>query len=402
MFYINFFIEGFIITISVIILPILISWYKPESLLRLGVIVAIASPSFRLFTLLLAGHPLIEAFGMTWPEVFFYLCYALIMELWYQRRTRSLGNFIAAVFLGDYVSNLLEIGLRLNTVIIPFDFFRGLGLIAVVRTGLVLTFIILIRRFKTFMMNQAHEEHYQNLLLLTSNFWSEIYFMKKNMIYIENLMAKAFSLYNHTKEISASSEIIEMSLDIAKEVHEVKKDYIRVIQGLEAVTEKQLFELDMTIREIINIVVTNTRNCLEAKEQQVHIIDRIHSNAPVKYHFYMTSIIRNLIGNAVEAVNDQALGHITIDCEDDGDTLTLFVADNGSGIAKKNIPYIFNPGFSTKFENSTGDSKRGVGLVVVKNLVEQVFNGHIVVESHEGQGSKFIVTFNLNVLKEGS
>jgi len=77
------------------------------------------------------------------------------------------------------------------------------------------------------------------------------------------------------------------------------------------------------------------------------------------------------------------------------------ISDNGSGIQAKNLPYIFNPGFSTKYESETGESRRGVGLVVVKSLVEQVFCGEIAVETEVGKGTTFTLTFNAKCLMEG-
>ena len=134
---------------------------------------------------------------------------------------------------------------------------------------------------------------------------------------------------------------------------------------------------------------------------RIHIIERLHSNAPVQYHFYMTSVIRNLIGNAIESFNSQSVGTIEIDLVEDLETVTLIISDNGCGIQEKNMPFIFNPGFSTKYESDSGDSRRGVGLVVVKSLVEQVFCGTVAVSTEAGKGTTFTLSFDVNCLKEG-
>lgn len=416
MFFFNFFIEGFIITVSVIVLPVLLYWYKQERLLLLGVILGVASPGFRWFTLLLSGHTGQEALGMVWPEFFFYVCYASIYHFWYLGGRRQLGNFAAAVFFCDFVSNWLEMGLRLGTPLIPFEILRGLGAIAVVRTGVVLLLVATVIGLQRYFQREAQAAHYQKLLMMTSNFWSEMYFLEKNALYIENLMAKAFKLYHHANKLpmapTEKSELVELALEVAKEVHEVKKDYLRVIKGLEAITERRLFDLEMGMADILRVVIENTRHCLEAESgadgkseskgaTRIHFVERLHSNAPVRYHFYMTSVVRNLIGNALEALEAQSVGTITIDLVEDQDTVTLMVSDNGSGIQEKNLPFIFSPGFSTKYACETGESRRGVGLVVVKSLVEQVFCGTIQVNTVVDKGTTFTLTFQAACLKEG-
>ncbi len=61
------------------------------------------------------------------------------------------------------------------------------------------------------------------------------------------------------------------------------------------------------------------------------------------------------------------------------------------GIEQDILPYIFNPGFTTKFDEHTGKSSTGIGLFHVKNIVEDL-NGFISVKSHLEQGTTFILT----------
>jgi chemosensory pili system protein ChpA (sensor histidine kinase/response regulator) len=74
--------------------------------------------------------------------------------------------------------------------------------------------------------------------------------------------------------------------------------------------------------------------------------------------------------------------------------LDQYEADNIRNDKLANL--IFQPGFSTK--SSTGDiSGRGVGLDVVKNIVESL-NGSIHIESIYGQGTTFIITVPVSLL----
>ena len=68
------------------------------------------------------------------------------------------------------------------------------------------------------------------------------------------------------------------------------------------------------------------------------------------------------------------------------DAVLITVEDTGCGISRENMDVIFENGYSTKGEG------RGTGLYQVKNTVES-FGGKITVESQEGVGSSFTVSF---------
>jgi two-component system, cell cycle sensor histidine kinase and response regulator CckA len=64
--------------------------------------------------------------------------------------------------------------------------------------------------------------------------------------------------------------------------------------------------------------------------------------------------------------------------------IQLSVTDTGEGIAKDDLPYIFEPLFTTK------QSGTGLGLSVVFQIVA-AHRGHVMVESEPGQGTTFLV-----------
>ncbi len=105
----------------------------------------------------------------------------------------------------------------------------------------------------------------------------------------------------------------------------------------------------------------------------------------------LVTIIGNLIDNALDSMNEKGA-----DCEKPKELLfgiyskpgavLLTVDDTGSGIAKDDLEHIFEYGYSTKGEG------RGTGLYQVKKLVEGL-NGTISVETQEGTGTSFSVSF---------
>lgn len=93
-------------------------------------------------------------------------------------------------------------------------------------------------------------------------------------------------------------------------------------------------------------------------------------------------VMENLTKNAVDAMDGN--GTLTIETGREGEMLWIEVSDTGKGIPRKNFKTIFNPGFTTK--------KRGwgLGLTLVKRIIEDYHGGRIYVKSSEpGRGTTF-------------
>ena len=95
-------------------------------------------------------------------------------------------------------------------------------------------------------------------------------------------------------------------------------------------------------------------------------------------------VMENLTKNAVDAMSGE--GRIDIVVTSDAQHAHLYVKDTGKGIARKNFKNGFNPGFTTK--------KRGwgLGLTLVKRIIEEYHNGKIYVKDSEvGKGTTFAI-----------
>ena len=95
-------------------------------------------------------------------------------------------------------------------------------------------------------------------------------------------------------------------------------------------------------------------------------------------------VMENLTKNAVDAMSGQ--GRIDIVVTSDAQHAHLYVKDTGKGIPRKNFKNVFNPGFTTK--------KRGwgLGLTLVKRIIEEYHGGKIYVkESEVGKGTTFSI-----------
>lgn len=104
----------------------------------------------------------------------------------------------------------------------------------------------------------------------------------------------------------------------------------------------------------------------------------------------LITVIGNLLDNAFDAMNDSAdykkHKELMFGIYSKPGAVLITVDDTGSGIKNDDMGRIFENGFSTKGEG------RGTGLHQVKSMVEN-FGGKIMVESQEGVGSSFSVSF---------
>ncbi len=107
-------------------------------------------------------------------------------------------------------------------------------------------------------------------------------------------------------------------------------------------------------------------------------------------------VVDNLLGNALKFT--PAGGTITLRLYKDAKCARLQVADTGIGIPADELPHIFERGYKVITDTSSKYNGRGLGLALVRELVEAQ-GGEISVHSVVGEGSTFCVTCPL--LKEG-
>jgi two-component sensor histidine kinase len=93
-------------------------------------------------------------------------------------------------------------------------------------------------------------------------------------------------------------------------------------------------------------------------------------------------VLENLIKNAVDAMSGQ--GEITFQTGVKNEHILIDITDTGKGIHKSKFKTIFNPGYTTKARGW------GLGLSLVKRIIESYHDGKIFVKSSEvGKGTTF-------------
>ncbi len=397
---VNVLMDGFIIAMAVVVLGVLMYEYNILEPVYAGALVGLVSPLFRGMLLVVRSdipsflHRCQWAWGWIYPEIGFYVTYGLCFALFYRKdkRRRNLKNYFFCMLLCDFLSNMAEMFIRNGGHFAASEDITQLAIIALCRAALICCILLGFELYKSLLNKEEHEERYKKLMIMVSVFRSEIYFMNKNMVEIEDIMKKAFKMYRIMNDGSYPEDMKEMSLDIAKDVHEIKKDYIRVIRGLQ---QNFLADMDistMNIRDIVSILELDIREQIAERKSKVRFVTAVRTDFSVKDHFSIMSILRNLVLNSLDAIGDQRRGGVVqlrVEENRQAEAYQFIIEDNGSGIRKSDLEMIFEAGYSTKFDDETGAINRGVGLTLVRDLVKDKFHGEVSVETEEGSHTIF-------------
>lgn len=159
------------------------------------------------------------------------------------------------------------------------------------------------------------------------------------------------------------------------------------------VTETDLIQL-VSMNIEINKVISEKKHIEIAFN---HSIDELKMNLdPGK----MDQVMNNLISNAVKFSMGNTKVSVNVGISEEKE-VQISVTDQGQGIPEKEIEKLFKPFQKTSVRATAGESSTGLGLCIVKKIVE-AHNGNIWVESKVGQGSTFHVNLPIdNGMKPG-
>jgi len=101
----------------------------------------------------------------------------------------------------------------------------------------------------------------------------------------------------------------------------------------------------------------------------------------------ITQVLTNLLSNALKFTEK---GSVKVSFENKENEVECRVLDTGPGIAKEDLPKVFNK-FQQLGQPTNGEKGTGLGLTICRRIIE-LHEGNISVESKLGQGTSFIFT----------
>ena len=233
--------------------------------------------------------------------------------------------------------------------------------------------------------------------------------MKDQLAYAERLAAIgqmgakiAHELNNPLQIISARAELIA-ELDDKEKIRELVEDMQEEIQHIINISSSYMKLGKQTPAEMKSLNINDIlKDLLKALGTLGHIkyldvTENFDDPIPTVYgdREKVIQVFRNLIINAAHSMekSDNKFLSITTTYDDETSSIIIEVTDTGSGIKKKDLATIFDPYFTTKDEGVG----TGIGLVIVRDVVEIEMGGTIKVESTYREGTTFTISLPAEV-----
>ena len=240
----------------------------------------------------------------------------------------------------------------------------------------------------------------------------------KSLQHEVSLAIKNSSLIQGLIEAERLASLGEMSAKIA---HEINNPLTVIMMNAQLELEK---EQEPDLRNTLDLIVKHSRHIKEltrgymnlgkienAKQRNLLMSEVLHSTVKsltplgqlkhvnlIESYFKgesevngdftsLEQVFRNLILNAVHATSAIPLRKIEVGIKSSSESgfSEAYVSDNGNGIPPNVIDKIFDPYFSTKKK----DEGTGLGLAVVKDIIEVIHKGKVSVESEIDKGTIF-------------
>ena len=212
---------------------------------------------------------------------------------------------------------------------------------------------------------------------------------EQNQVWVGMSKETAHQLGTPISSLMAWIELLKLKDVDENLVKELERDTSR----LERITERfskigskpELLRINLI--EVLNSAVSYLKSRSSDKVKFISNYDtEAYVETPLNAALF-SWVIENVCKNAIDAMLNS--GSITIDVEEKSEQVVIDITDTGCGVPKSNQKTIFQPGFSTK--------KRGwgLGLSLVKRIVENYHNGKIFIKWSEiGKGTTFRIVLN--------
>lgn len=359
---------------------LLILTWSPSSLIRLGTVTGLTVVLFRVIEdLLFSDVFLLKSILLHFPVFFFYFFFAWGLHLLkveiYKNSPLILGAWASLV---EFFSNAIEEIVRHE--FLNQEHLNLSGWMLVIGVAIIRSYFV-VGLYASIIVSEQ-KKRMEEMLEVRSELYVETLYLQKSMDHIEQITASSHELYRKLKQQELHHLSVK-ALSIAQEIHEVKKDSQRILSGLTKIhleKSKDFFFLS----EILKLVVHANEKYSAFLEKKIDF----HLQGTVDFetdkHVPLLALLNNITANAVESIDGK--GDITLEVFETSPDLFFKIKDSGKGIPKEDLSIIFEPGYTTKY-NEKGVAATGIGLSHVQEIVH-LFDGKIQIETSD-QGTSF-------------
>lgn len=206
---------------------------------------------------------------------------------------------------------------------------------------------------------------------------------------------------------SLSGILSLLNLDAKEHFSEEEQEYMhlatqsveRISSMVKSLLEYSKFGADneqaktISITSVLDEIKLALKVQIEKNNAQIifHGDDQLINVHPVQF----SRVMQNLINNSIK-FRAKADPIIHVYLKDIDSHWEISVADNGKGIKQEDVKHVFDLFY---FKNKNKNESHGIGLAVVKKLIEK-HDGEIIVKSTEGKGTTFTFTISKSILSQ--
>lgn len=197
---------------------------------------------------------------------------------------------------------------------------------------------------------------------------------------VRNPMAvvRGFLQLMQEKSPESLDHYYQIVLEELDRANSIINDFLSLAQN--RISEKEESQLHDIIHELSPLLWADANLRGQSIELMLdHNVPKLHLNTKE-----IKQVVLNLARNGMEAMTEK--GVLTLETRMVDDKVELCVHDTGAGIAQPKQEKLFEPFYTTKAKGT------GLGLSMCRSIVER-HNGTITVESQEGEGTTFKVSF---------
>ncbi|MEM9848687.1 MAG: ATP-binding protein, partial [Bacteroidota bacterium] len=239
---------------------------------------------------------------------------------------------------------------------------------------LILTLVGIYRFYLTRQLAKSEAQHLKSMDALKSRFYTNITHEFRTPL---TLIQGMTELEDHPKAM----ELIRRNSD--KLLHLVNQllDLSRLDTGKFKTQYKQ-----MEVVSYVQYIGESFQSLADKKYIRLTIYSEIEELWMDVDEEKLRQIISNLLSNAIKFTNES--GKIVLHLSRKNDELLLKIKDNGIGVRTAELPHIFDRFYQVDNAASQQGKGTGIGLSLVKELVE-LLDGSIEVQSTFGKGTTF-------------
>jgi signal transduction histidine kinase len=190
-------------------------------------------------------------------------------------------------------------------------------------------------------------------------------------------LLKRSSLERFMEQVTEGLALLQRNLQRSVEL---LADF-RQVAADQASEQRRQFDLAHAVNEILHTISPSLK-----RHTHKVVVDIPDGIAMDSLPGPLGQVVINLVNNAyLHAFDRRSHGVLTIQGRLDGEHVRLEFVDNGVGMAPEHLAKLFEPFFSTKI----GKGGTGLGMAIVRNLVNKTLGGRITVSSSLGEGTRF-------------